>query len=55
MGRLYEDIAEIKVDMRWVKESLKTHMSQHFKVNLAVCIAVIGMVISIGVVFFSGT
>lgn len=55
MGKLYEDIAEIKVDMKWVKHTLQNHMSQHFKVNLAVGIAVLGTAISIGVAFFSGT
>ncbi len=35
MTKIAEDIAEIKTDMKWVKRTLGSHMSQHFKVRLA--------------------
>lgn len=54
MTKYAEDIAEIKTDMKWVKEAIKNHMSQHFKVNLAVGIAVLGAMISIASVFIIG-
>ena len=51
MTRLAEDIAEIKVnvaetktDMRWVKNTLKLHISHHHQVRLAM----IGSLIAAG-------
>ncbi len=35
MTRIAEDIAEIKTDMKWVKNTLKLHISHHFMVRLA--------------------
>lgn len=35
MTRIAEDIAEIKTDMKWVKKTLKLHISHHFMVRLA--------------------
>ena len=35
MTRIAEDIAEIKTDMKWVKSTLKLHISYHFMVRLA--------------------
>ena len=35
MTRIAEDIAEIKTDMKWVKNTLKLHISHHFFVRLA--------------------
>lgn len=35
MTKIAEDIAEIKTDMRWVKNTLKLHISHHFLVRLA--------------------
>ena len=36
MTKIAEDIAEIKTDVSWIKKTLDQHMSQHFKVRLAV-------------------
>ena len=35
MTKIAEDIAEIKTDMKWVKSTLKLHISYHFMVRLA--------------------
>ena len=29
-----EDIATVKADVKWLKEAMRTHQSQHFKVYI---------------------
>ena len=35
MTKISEDIAEIKTDVSWIKKTMENHMSQHFKIRLA--------------------
>lgn len=46
-NQLFEDVAEIKCDMKWVKATMKEHMSQHFRVRLMMGAAVIAAIGSI--------
>ena len=32
MTKIGEDIAVIKADVKWLKDAMKTHQSQHFKI-----------------------
>ncbi len=32
MTQISEDIAEIKTDVKWLKDAMKIHQSQHFKI-----------------------
>ncbi len=41
MTKIAEDIAEIKTDMKWVKSTLKLHISHHFMIRLAMISSVI--------------
>ena len=46
-NRLFEDVAEIKCDMKWVKSTMKTHMTQHFRVRIMMAAAVIAALASV--------
>jgi hypothetical protein len=46
-NRLFEDVAEIKCDMKWVKSTMKIHMGQHFRVRLMMAGAVIAAIASV--------
>ena len=52
MTKIAEDIASIKTDVGWIKSTMKDHLSQHFKIRLAVGIAVLGAAISLGFAFY---
>ena len=54
MTKIAEDIASIKTDVSWIKGTMKEHLSQHFKIRVAVGIAVLGAALSLGFAFFSG-
>ena len=47
MGRLYEDVATIKCDVKWIKENHKEHIADHRKLRLMVYTALIGVVTSL--------
>lgn len=51
-NRLFEDVAEIRTDMKWVKSTLKLHMTQHFRVRLMMAGAVVAAIsaVIVGVV-----
>ena len=46
-NQLFEDVAEIKCDMKWVKATLERHMGEHFRVRLMMAGALIAAIGSI--------
>ena len=51
MNKYAEDIAEIKTDLKWIRSTLSTHISQHFRVNLAVLCSVIAAGVAVVLAF----
>ena len=47
MSKIAEDIAEIKTDVSWIKKTLEVHMSQHFKVRLALLGTIIAAAVAV--------
>ena len=47
MGKLYEDIATIKTDVKWIKETQSDHLNDHRKIRMLVYTALTGVGVSI--------
>jgi hypothetical protein len=51
MSKLDEDVAEIRVDVKWVKATLQTHMGEHFRVRILMAGAFLAAACSLAVAF----
>ena len=47
MTKVAEDIVEIKTDVKWIKQTLTGHMSDHAKVRMMMYGSILGALVAI--------
>ncbi len=47
MTNVAKDITEIKTDVKWIKESFRQHLTEHFRVRLMATGAAIAAVVAV--------
>jgi hypothetical protein len=47
VGKIEEDIVEIKTDLKWIKQTLETHISHHWQIKTLAIAAVAGGIVSL--------